>query len=257
MTSTRSPGKSLKNIGGVPLVQGFHDNIKRKLPGIDVVFLIPEDPRDDGLADFLVTKGINMFRGSTHDVMGRFASAIKALNLTSDSDLICRLTGDCLFFDANAFKVMNEVITREGLNYVSNRLVPTFPDGLDIEIFRAVDLLNIESTSKSDFEREHVTPFFYKKDSPFIIGNVRNRIDLSNFRLTFDYDHDFFAVEQFLCKNKMSYFDLDPSDLPNLDYLHLISSDDNETLRNRVFDESGYQRRTSNFNDYNYQGKPI
>jgi spore coat polysaccharide biosynthesis protein SpsF len=254
MTSERCPGKSLKTICGVPLVQAFHENIKRQLPDVNVVFLIPDDSRDDELATFFEKKGIDYFRGSRSDVLARYASAIRKLSLDSGSDLICRLTGDCLFFDGNAFKKMIEVIVKDGLNYISNRLVPSFPDGYDIEIFRALDLLDMNNNLRDDFEREHVTPFFYKENSAFSIGNFRSYVDLTSLRLTFDYQQDFSKVELFLARNEIEYFNLDLSDLSSLPYSDILKSPENLNLRNRVFIESKFSREMKNFINYDYQG---
>lgn len=253
MTSQRCPGKSLKTIDGVPLVQGFHDNIKRQLPEVHIVFLIPDDPRDDELATFLEGKGIDFLRGSSNDVLARYAYATEELNLTSDTDLICRLTGDCLFFDGNAFRQMLKAIDRDGLNYISNRLAPTFPDGLDIEIFRALDLLKINILVESDFDREHVTPFFYRENSDFSLGNFISPVDLSSVRLTFDYPTDFSNIESFLLVNETRYFDLDVSEISALPFLDMVSSIENKGLRSRVFKESKFPRE-KNFRNYADQG---
>ena len=43
------------------------------------------------------------------------------------------------------------------MDYTSNTNPPTFPDGMDIEIFRTKTLRKISKIAKTSYEREHVT----------------------------------------------------------------------------------------------------
>ena len=45
------------------------------------------------------------------------------------------------------------------VDYVSNIDPPTFPDGLDVEVFSRQSLEAANFGAQSDFDREHVTPF--------------------------------------------------------------------------------------------------
>ena len=47
----------------------------------------------------------------------------------------------------------------QDIDYFSNCLTPTYPDGLDIEIFNRETLLLAQSECINEFEREHVTPW--------------------------------------------------------------------------------------------------
>ena len=46
------------------------------------------------------------------------------------------------------------------VDYVSNTLEPTYPDGLDVEVVRTEALLRIAADSTDPHEREHVTLVF-------------------------------------------------------------------------------------------------
>ena len=46
-----------------------------------------------------------------------------------------RITGDCPFIDPKLVDESIEIFNEKKLDYLSNNNPPTFPDGLDIEIF--------------------------------------------------------------------------------------------------------------------------
>ena len=66
----------------------------------------------------------------------------------------------------------------------------TYPDGMDIEIFRfkSLKLANMKAIKKS--EREHVT-LFIRNHKNFKIKRKDLSKDISKYRLTVDYSEDF------------------------------------------------------------------
>ena len=51
--------------------------------------------------------------------------------------------------------------------------------------------------SKTDYEREHVTPYLYNTDL-FSVYNHQNEVDLSNERWTLDEQEDFILIKDIL-----------------------------------------------------------
>jgi spore coat polysaccharide biosynthesis protein SpsF len=76
------------------------------------------------------------------------------------------------------------------LDYTSSALEPSFPDGMDVEIFTfdALEQAWREATLPS--QREHVTPFIYAHPERFKIGSYKNVDDLSALRWTVDEQED-------------------------------------------------------------------
>ena len=54
-------------------------------------------------------------------------------------------------------------------NYVSNINPPTFPDGMDIEIFKFRSLERAWKSSKTKTEKEHVTGYIRKNEKKNLI----------------------------------------------------------------------------------------
>ena len=94
-------------------------------------------------------------RGSEQDVLSRYYAAA----LEASADVIVRVTCDCPFIDPALIDRGIKLHLKEISNYTSNVIPPTFPDGFDFEIFSMEWLLRAHSNAKSQYEREHVTPW--------------------------------------------------------------------------------------------------
>lgn len=186
MASTRLPGKVLANIGGEPMIWHVVSRTRRARLVDRVVVATSVAPADDALVAYCERAGVDCFRGSESDVLDRFHAAALAYR----ADAVARVTADCPFIDPD---VVDQVVAayRQGdVDYVSNWITPTFPDGLDVEVFSAEGLRTVWQESGLPSEREHVTPFFYKHPERFRLRNVSNDEDLSSLRWTVDEPTD-------------------------------------------------------------------
>ena len=57
------------------------------------------------------------------------------------------------------------------LNYVSNTIEPSYPVGIDVEVFSYEALKTAWENAKGSAEREHVTPYIICNPSLFKISN--------------------------------------------------------------------------------------
>ena len=87
------------------------------------------------------------------NVLSRYLSIAKMEN----ADYVVRVTGDCPLIDHLVIDELIKKIIEESLDYVSNTIIRTFPDGLDAEVFRASAMYEGEEFA-NDFMKEHVTP---------------------------------------------------------------------------------------------------
>jgi spore coat polysaccharide biosynthesis protein SpsF (cytidylyltransferase family) len=78
----------------------------------------------------------------------------------------------------------------EGADYASNVHPPTFPDGYDTEVVTAEALRAAWREAVDPFEREHVTPFIWRRPDRFRLANVAADVDRSAWRLTLDTEAD-------------------------------------------------------------------
>jgi len=91
-------------------------------------------------------------------------------------------------------------------DYCSNINPPTFPDGLDVEVFKFSVLKEAYINAKKSTERDHVTPFIIN-NKKFKKFNLKNPIDYSSLRLTLDEKEDFILIAKIIkyFKNNLDF----------------------------------------------------
>jgi glutamate-1-semialdehyde 2,1-aminomutase len=181
MGSSRLPGKVLREISGQPLISVLLKRLARSRRLDEVVVAIPEGATDDVLAEFLRANGYKTFRGSENDVLRRYLDAATA----SGADIVVRVTGDCPFIDPDVLDTVVESLVSSGAEYASNIAPPTFPDGLDVEVFQFSVLRRANLEANETPQREHVTPYL-RESGLFRTVNVSNEVDHSDERWTVD-----------------------------------------------------------------------
>ena len=93
-------------------------------------------------------------------------------------------------------KPMVEKFANNNWDYLSNTISPTYPDGLDIEVFSAKSLMTLYSMNLTDLEKEHVTLGFHNRNKQFNLQNYQSGVDYSNLRWTVDYPEDLEFIRQ-------------------------------------------------------------
>ncbi len=149
-----------------------------------------EDPADDALEQLCDELRLRCFRGSLNDVLGRFYLAAQLFS----PDHVVRSTGDCPLIDPSLIDEIVEFHLEGSYDYASNTLEPTFPDGLDAEVFRFSCLEQAWHEATLPSHREHVTPFIYGQPERFRLGHFTGETDLSRLRWTVDESADFELV---------------------------------------------------------------
>jgi len=184
MGSTRLPGKVLKKIAGIPALEILLKRLSRsKLIG-EICVATSHNIVNDQLCNAVEEIGYRVIRGSENDVLQRFCDAAVA----TSADIIVRITGDCPVIDPYLVDEAVQIFLNSDADYVSNVDPPTFPDGLDIEVFSMQALSTATLSTASESDREHVTPFI--RNGNFKRINLKNAIDTSDLRLTLDEPDD-------------------------------------------------------------------
>ena len=187
MGSSRLPGKMMCDIAGKPAIGHV---ISRLLSAkrVDEVWLACSHP----LAAYAKDQGVSIFRGDENDVLSRFTS----VRAKSDADVIVRITGDCPMADPAVIDKVVDAFLSDKVDFVSNTLTRSYPDGLDVEVFSKAALERTDSEAKDPFLRAHVTPYMHGrlKDrlpwGEFSISQVVNENDFSHLRWTLDEADD-------------------------------------------------------------------
>lgn len=194
MSSKRLPGKVLLEAAGKPLILHMLERVSRCRHLGGLWLATSGESSDDALAGAVREAGYKVFRGSLDNVLSRFWQIGKK----EEADAVVRLTGDCPLHDA---EVIDLVISHfcQGWpewDYVSNVMPPTYPDGLDTEVFTFRALERAYHTTQNAFDLEHVTPFIRSEAvQSGRTGNIQGSADFSHLRWTLDEPEDFVMIK--------------------------------------------------------------
>jgi glutamate-1-semialdehyde 2,1-aminomutase/spore coat polysaccharide biosynthesis protein SpsF len=187
MGSTRLPGKVLMPLRGSPVL-AWVIVAAEAAPGVDEVWVATSTQvRDDKVEAWCIEQGVNCFRGSETDVLGRFTCCARA----AGADVVVRLTGDCPFLDPQVIGAVIRLRQQTGAAYASNVNPPTWPDGLDCECFtrEALEAANAEAWRPLD--RDTVTQWIIRNRSRFPAANLTCPVPLERERWVVDTSEDY------------------------------------------------------------------
>lgn len=191
MGSTRLPNKVMKPISGIPMIELLLARLAKASQIDQIVLATSTDERNIPLVEHVQKLGYTCVRGSENDVLNRFLVAARQ----AQADVVVRITGDCPLIDP---ALVDQAITQfkaDAVDYLSNSTPPTYPDGLDTEVFTLKALERAERESHDSFDHEHVTPYL-RKPGLFKTCVMRNCEDLSGLRWTVDEPADFVVISE-------------------------------------------------------------
>jgi spore coat polysaccharide biosynthesis protein SpsF len=209
LASTRFPGKILEEVAERPMLEMLISRVKLSQKIDKIVVATTSESTDDRLCRWLNQENIDYFRGSEEDVLDRFWQCAKSYN----ADIVVRLTADDPLKDP---KIIDEAVdlflNNPDVDYVSNTIRPSYPEGLDVEVFSLFSLALANEKAKLKSEREHVTPYIWKTTETFKLLNFEMSRDLSAWRWTVDkpVDLEFIKTLLKMARNNIfaSYLDL-------------------------------------------------
>ncbi|MBT4530771.1 MAG: aminotransferase class III-fold pyridoxal phosphate-dependent enzyme [Phycisphaerae bacterium] len=190
MGSTRFPNKVMQLINGVPMIELLLARLADSEKITKIVLATSKDPRNQSLVDHVQSLGIQVYQGSEHDVLDRYYQVATQ----QEADTIVRITGDCPLVDSKIVDAAIAMFKENGVDYVSNVIPPTFPDGLDVEVFGYNALVQAWNNSTDSLEREHVTQYI-QESNQFNKACLSHCEDLSQQRWTVDEPEDFEVIK--------------------------------------------------------------
>lgn len=189
MGSTRLPGKVIKSINGVPMIQLLLQRLSKSELIDQIVVATPLDKANLPLCELVTKLGFKCEQGSETDVLDRVILAAER----HGADVVVRITADCPLVDPAIVDVCIKEFLDQGVDYCSNTAPPTYPDGLDVEVVRLSSLKESAIATQSRYDREHVTPYI-RQSGCFKKCSILFDQDLSMRRWTVDDNSDFEVV---------------------------------------------------------------
>jgi len=193
MTSSRLPGKV-----GLPLGHGtVLDHVitrAQQTEGVDAICLaIPEGHAHDPILAMADRHpGVGVCRGPEDDVLERTALAAA----TCQADRILRITSDCPLFDPEVGAEVLRLQEERGVAFASTALESGYPIGLDAEVFDRSALEMARKLATDPYEREHVTPWLWRRPETISAAYLDRQPDRRHWRLAVDTQEDLQVIRR-------------------------------------------------------------
>ena len=185
--SKRFPSKVLKKINGKTILEYIINRLKKTKLSNNIIVATTNREEDKKIIKVAKKANCHTFRGSTNNVLNRYYKAAVHYKVKN----IVRICSDCPLIDP---KIINKVYffyLKNNYDYVSNKIFPSYPIGMGVEILNFQSLKKANKLTKNSYDKEHVTPYIYKNPKKFKIKNVGLKKKLLNYRIVLDYIEDF------------------------------------------------------------------
>jgi len=203
MTSTRLPGKVLKDVAGRPMLAQQIRRLKQCACLDDIVIASTENAADDPIVQAAAAESVGCFRGSEQDVLSRVVGAAEMAR----ADVVVRLTADCPLIDAGVVDKVVRVLmdSASECDYASNIFERTYPRGLDAEAMFVDTLKRMDRLATSKPAREHVTVYIRsERRDLFLVRSVKDIQDNSDLRWTVDTQADLDIIREIYTQLELS-----------------------------------------------------
>ena len=189
ISSSRLPGKALYCLGGKSVLAFLVDRLSPIDPDVPIIIATTSKPQDDVIREEARSLNIPCYSGPSEDVALRYIHAADIFDL----DYIIRVTADCPFLDNQlASFCIQQFLDFNNPSFMTTKGV--FPVGLDLEFFSTA-LLKDAYPHMSDYDKEHLTSYFYNLPNYSNNNQIYFRLpvenSLTNLKYTLDTPEDY------------------------------------------------------------------
>ncbi len=190
-TSTRLPNKVCLPLGDRTLLDQVILRVART-PGVDAVCVaVPEGAAQQPVVEIASKHaGVRVVRGPEDDVLERTARAAELC----EASRVLRVTSDCPLYDPAVGAELLHLQRALGVPFASTALDSGYPIGLDAEVVDAEALACARREADDPYEREHVTPWLWRRPERFRAVYLDRRPDRRAWRLAVDTAADFRVI---------------------------------------------------------------
>lgn len=196
MGSTRLPGKVLHRIKNKPMLLFLIERLKF-VKNLDLIVVATTNKKiDDSICKLADDAGVEYFRGSEDDVLGRVTKASDRF----EAKITIQLTADNPIIDPMIITDYLKKFKEYNPDFLTNSFIKSYPNGMDVSIFKTSFLRFIEKNATEKSFREHVPLYVKKNINSHNIIQIKapkklNRPELS---VTVDEKKDFILVEKII-----------------------------------------------------------
>lgn len=192
MSSKRLPGKILKKINGLTILEHIIKRLKKSKRIKKIIVATSIDKSDDLTAKLCKKKKIKFYRGSLNDVAKRFAEILEKL----DEPAFVRICGDSPLIDPALVDKIVGIFESSKYDLVTNVFPKSFPKGQSIEVLKTKVFFSIIKKLNTKIHKEHITKYIYENSKKFSIYCLKNKYNLNNINLCVDTKKDFEKIKK-------------------------------------------------------------
>lgn len=185
-SSSRLPGKVLKPVAGRPLLQFLVERMRRCRQAGGLVVATSVQPSDDPVVELCARLGVTCLRGPLEDVAERFRLALDQLGWQA----LVRVSGDSPLLDPGLVDQALSIFRQLRPDLVTNVAERSFPKGQSVEVVDARAFRRACAGMETAADREHVTPFIYRRSREFNIVNFACPRRLGDMQMSVDTPED-------------------------------------------------------------------
>lgn len=137
--STRFPNKILQKYKNTTYIEILLKRVKLCKKINKIIVVTSNDKKNQKLIKILKKNNIKYFIGDKNNVLERYYLAAKKYKLKT----IVRLTGDNPLIDPILIDEFVDQFKNNKIDYLADSNPPTYPDGMDIEVFKYNSLKKI------------------------------------------------------------------------------------------------------------------
>jgi len=203
--STRLPRKIMLECQGKPMLAHMVERLKRSQELDGIVIATTLHPDDDVIENLAKALGVGCFRGSEDDVLDRVLKAAHAFG----ADIIVETPSDCPCIDWGILDHVVRCHRERGHDYVSNNLKPSYPGGMDVQVFATKVLEDVARRTDDPVDHEHVSLYIYRHQEIYTVSNVEAPPELHDPQIKFllDTPDDF----KFICATYDALYPANPA----------------------------------------------
>jgi spore coat polysaccharide biosynthesis protein SpsF len=174
--STRLPGKVMKEVVGKPVLELLIERLRHSKLINKIVVATTGLKKDDIIVDLCRKLGIDYFRGSEDDVMGRVLGALKQYG----ADAGVEIYGDCPLIDPAIVDsiIQYYIMNIEKYDFVSNDIKTTYPPGLETEVYSVSAFADAADRTSDPEIREHSTLYMRQHPELYRLHNIEAQPEL-------------------------------------------------------------------------------
>lgn len=191
MGSVRFPNKTTAKILGKTMLERIVERVRASRSVDRIVIATSTSKNDDAIERLAKRIGVPIFRGSEQDVIDRIHQTVEG----SGADVVVRVTADNPLVDPGLIDAMVEELRKKKLDFLGNSDPPTFPHGLNLDVFTAASMEKLWKGTRDPKYHDTFRDFIFQNPARFRIGNYDCKIngrktDISGHRWTVDYPVD-------------------------------------------------------------------